>query len=326
MDSIAKLESTERKELFSETASKMGLVPAVIEKDFWVCYVLGKLFSSDQLKDKILFKGGTSLSKVFGLIKRFSEDIDLVLDWSELTADDPYEERSRSEQVKFNKKLNELACDYLVDKFAPSLKETLTDEFKLNVDRRVQSVLVKYPSGFDSKYVRPEICLEIGPLASWVPHGNFSVKPFAADIFPSQFAEPSVNVKAINSERTFWEKITILHHEAHRPVGNEIPTRYSRHYYDIIMMSKHAVKENAFADLNLLSDVVKFKEKFYYRAWAKYELAKPGTMKLYPPHHCIEILRKDYKAMEGMIFDVPPTFDELMSCIRKIESEINELV
>lgn len=325
MDSIAKLESTERKELFSETASKMGLVPAVIEKDFWVCYVLGKLFSSDKLKDKILFKGGTSLSKVFGLIKRFSEDIDLVLDWGELTTDDPYEERSRSEQVKFNKKLNELACDYLVDEFAPSLKETLTDEFKLTVDRSSQSVLVGYPSGFDSRYIRPEICLEIGPLAPWVPHGNFSVKPFAAEIFPGQFADPNAIVEAIKAERTFWEKITILHHEAHRPVGNEIPSRYSRHYYDIVMMSKHTVKESAYADLNLLSDVVKFKDKFYHRAWAKYDLAKPGTMKLYPSQHCIGILRKDYKAMEEMIFDEPPPFDELMTDVKKIESEINEL-
>lgn len=162
--------------------------------------------------------------------------------------------------------------------------------------------------------------------AFWVPHGHFIVRPFAAEIFPGQFVEPYVDVRAIEAERTFWEKITILHHEAHRPVGNEIPSRHSRHYYDIVMMSKHTVKESAYTDLNLLSDVVKFKDKFYHRAWAKYDLAKPGTMKLLPPQHCISILKKDYKAMEEMIFDIPPTFDELMTDVKKIESEINELV
>lgn len=105
-----------------------------------------------------------------------------------------------------------------------------------------------------------------------------------------------------------------------------MPLRYSRHYYDIVMMSQNTVKERAYEDLSLLLDVVRFKNKFYPRTWAKYDLAKPGTMKLYPPQHCIEIFRKDYKAMEEMIFDeVFPTFDELMSEIKKIESEINEI-
>jgi len=325
MDSIVKLELAKRRELFSETASKMGLVPAVIEKDFWVCYVLDKLFNSDKLKDKILFKGGTSLSKVFGLIRRFSEDIDLILDWNELTDDDPYAVRSRSAQDKFNKKLNEQTGDYLADRFVPSLNEILTDEFELSVDRKTRSILIKYPSGFSFKYLRPEICLEIGPLASWTPHGHFTIKPFAAEVFPGQFVEPKIAIKAIKAERTFWEKITILHHEAHRPDGSEIPLRYSRHYYDIVMMSKNAVKESSYEDLDLLSNVVKFKDKFYHQAWAKYDLAKPGTMKLYPPEYCIEILRKDYKAMKEMIFDEPPTFDKLMSEIKIIESEINEL-
>jgi len=87
MDEIVKLPEQDRIELFTETAGVMRMSPAVVEKDFWVVWVLGQLFESDLLADKILFKGGTSLSKVFGLIERFSEDIDLILNWTEVVTD-----------------------------------------------------------------------------------------------------------------------------------------------------------------------------------------------------------------------------------------------
>ena len=88
---------------FEQTSNKMNLPPSAIEKDFWVTWVLGKLFSSELLAPKILFKGGTSLPKVFGLIERFSEDIDLILDWNEVVTDDPNHERSKTKQDKYNK-------------------------------------------------------------------------------------------------------------------------------------------------------------------------------------------------------------------------------
>ncbi len=80
MDNIAGLLPEERSQIFSETAAQMGITPAIVEKDFWVCWVLEKIFSSESLKSKLLFTGGTSLSKVYNVIERFSEDIDLILD------------------------------------------------------------------------------------------------------------------------------------------------------------------------------------------------------------------------------------------------------
>lgn len=220
MDKVINLTIAERGELFAETASKMGLVPAVIEKDFWVCYVLLKLFSSDKLKDKILFKGGTSLSKVFGLIKRFSEDIDIILDWKVLTNDDPNQDRSKKKQKQFIKELRLKTSDYLVTRITPILQEELCDSLEVTVQKESRSINIEYHTEYENEYVRSAICLEIGPIASWIPNDEYPIKSFAEEHFPDQFSGKEIIIKAINAERTFWEKITILHHEAHRPIGS----------------------------------------------------------------------------------------------------------
>lgn len=103
MDNIAHASEQVRKELFGETAARKGMSPAVVEKDFWVCWILGKIFADESLSRRLLFKGGTSLSKAFGLIRRFSEDVDLILDWRQITDEDPSAERSNSSQTKLNK-------------------------------------------------------------------------------------------------------------------------------------------------------------------------------------------------------------------------------
>jgi len=129
MDKIANLSSNDRRELFQETAARKGINPAIVEKDFWVCWVLKQLFFDPQLRNHLIFKGGTSLSKVFGLIERFSEDIDLVLDWRLLGfgtgLQDPYEDQpSRTQQDLFNKTVNQRAGDYIFDTLGPRLSHT----------------------------------------------------------------------------------------------------------------------------------------------------------------------------------------------------------
>jgi len=132
-------------------------------------------------------------------------------------------------------------------------------------------------------------------------------------------------VHAIKAERTFWEKITILHHEAHRPAGNEQPPGYSRHYYDVYRIAQTPIKGRALADLDLLRAVVTFKDKFYHRGWARYDLATPGTMKLVPPDHIMRAVERDYDQMRFMIFGRRPEFQEIMDSIRALEIEINAL-
>lgn len=326
MDNVAKMGAADRADLMRVASDKRKtLLPEVIEKDFWVCWVLARLFGAPEMARKILFKGGTSLSKVFGLIERFSEDVDLVLDWNEVTNEDPTAERSVTKQDIFNRVLMAQAYAYLRDTFLPEVQALVAGVCDAMIEDNPEVVMIRYPSGFSSNYLRPEIRLEVGPLASWVPNAEYEIRPYAAEVLPEAFVHPTCRVRAIKAERTFWEKITTLHHEAHRPVDNPQPMGYSRHYYDVCRMAATRVKGDAFADLELLRAVAAFKDKFYHRGWARYDLAKPGTMKLVPPEHVLKVVAKDYEGMRLMIFGERPDFRVIAEQLRALEAEINAL-
>jgi hypothetical protein len=330
MDKVANLPAAQRRELFQEAGSHRGIDKAVIEKDFWVCWVLKRLFADSELKSRMVFKGGTSLSKVFGLIDRFSEDVDLILDWTLLgySREEPYKDfESKTKQDLFNKKVNAEAADYI----AGELLEKLTKLFAVcpgvvasidSLDR--QCVNVDYPATFSESYLRPTVRLEIGPLASWIPSANHVIHPYAAEVFPKIFEDPSSPVVAIAAERTFWEKATILHKEAHRNSKEMMPSRMSRHYYDVHKLATSAEGKAALANLHLLGEVVEFKQRFYPSARARYDLAKPGTFKLIPgPSHLSE-LEKDYRDMEVMIFGDMPKFELIIETLLTLQDQINQ--
>lgn len=331
MRNIAKINENDRKALFHNTAAKMGMTDAIVEKDFWVCYMLDYLFHRSAWKDNIAFKGGTSLSKAYGLIERFSEDIDLILDWRVLGygINEPWQERSNTKQDIFNKEANARAEVFLRDTFLPALLADLTAELggKVNCfidDNDPQTVKIVYPNSFSDSSILQEIRLEIGALAAWTPVKEATITPYSAQLYERLFAQPSTDVLTVLPERTFWEKVTILHREAFRPEERPFPSRYSRHYYDLYKMMKSSVKNSALADNDLLERVVKFKDKFYRCPWARYDLANRGTMKLLPPDYNISKLRADYEHMQNMLFGEKPTFDEIMDAMAKLETEINE--
>ena len=324
MNKIATLSSTQRKELFAETAIQMNAPSAIAEKDFWVCWVLDKLFTAPTISKSILFKGGTSLSKVFGVIERFSEDIDLILDWNLLTDIDPNETRSKTAQSKLNVQINKYAVEYIKNNILPEITSEMEGICTATIDPLDPHIInIGYPASFDDGYLRPEIRLEIGPLAAWLPYDTFSIKPYAAEKFPALFQKQDCTVLAIKAERTFWEKVTILHQEAFRPEDKPQPLRYSRHYYDLAMMSMSEIKEAAMLDLELLKHVVEFKKRFYPRAWARYDLAVPGSIKLIPSDHVLKNLKTDYEAMQTMIFGAYPTFETIIGELQTLEQEIN---
>jgi hypothetical protein len=134
--------------------------------------------------------------------------------------------------------------------------------------------------------------MELGTHAEFIPRGEFTIRPFAAEEFPHLFADSDVRVTALLAKRTFWEKATILHAEYHRSPGKHFPARYSRHYYDVAMLSQTPIKDEALADLQLLKDVVRHKKTFYPAAWARYDLAVPGTLKLTPSSEIIATWRR----------------------------------
>jgi len=329
MDRVANLPAKQRAELFREAGSRRGTGSAVTEKDFWVCWVLKRLFANPAIKDHIVFKGGTTLSKVFGIIERFSEDVDLVLDWRLLGfgegLEDPYQEfGSRTKRDQFNKRFNEKAARYIAGDPLPRLCSTFAacPQVTAAVDPGdAQAVEVTYPAAFSETYLRPNVRLEIGPLASWVPSASHVIRPYAADVFPELFADPACPVVAIAAERTFWEKATILHQQAHRT--GVMPPRYSRHYYDLHRLAHSPVKDAALHARDLLRDVVEFKQRFYPCGWANYEQARPGTFKLMPsaPHR--RDLEKDYDAMRVMIFGEVPQFARIIETLAGLEEEIN---
>ena len=331
MRNIAIIETKEREAIFRNTAAKMGISEAVVEKDFWVCYMLDYLFHRCAWKDKLAFKGGTSLSKAYDLIKRFSEDIDLILDWRVLGygVDEPWEQRSNTKQDMFNKKANERAEIFLRDDFLPALKKDLSDELKFPIKCEIdshdgQTVKFIYPNSFSDTAILQEIRLEIGALAAWTPAANQTITSYAAEHYGRVFEHPSTNILTVLPERTFWEKVTILHREAFRTQKSSFPSRYSRHYYDLFCMSKTPVKNHALADTDLLNRVVAFKDKFYHCSWAQYNLAKLGTMRLMPPEYNIPKLYEDYEHMQNMIFGEKIDFDVILDGISKLEDEINE--
>lgn len=330
MRKIAKISAKDREALFRNTAAKMGMSEAIIEKDFWVCYMLDYLFHRCAWKENLAFKGGTSLSKAYDLIERFSEDIDLILDWRVLGygINEPWEERSNTKQDIFNKEAGSKAEIFLRESFLPAIISDLTAELGADVKCFIdaddgQTVKFSYPNSFSDQSILQEIRLEIGALAAWTPVKQQSIMPYAAKVYGRVFEQPETNILTVLPERTFWEKVTILHREAFRDEDRPFPSRYSRHYYDVYCMTKTPVKDRALADTELLKRVVDFKDKFYRCPWARYDLAKRGTMRLMPPEYNVEKLRDDYEHMQNMIFGEKPSFEEILDGIQKLETEMN---
>jgi len=324
MDTVARLSEVERSALFSETAAEMGATPAVVEKDFSVTWVLGRLFQEPELARLLIFKGGTSLSKVYRLIERFSEDVDLILDWRVVSGEDPLAERSKTKQARLNEAIDNRAQQYIRGELLALVAEALGEVCRCESDLDDPHLInIRYPGAFSDAYLRPEVRLEIGPLASWLPHEEGKIRSYAAEAFPNVFARPVCSVPVIKAERTFWEKATILHHEAHRPTGSSQPPRYSRHYYDLARMAESPVRMSALANTALLADVVEFKQRFYPRGWARYELARPGTLRLVPEGEVLRSVETDYRAMVNMIFGEVPELGTIMAALQAIQDEIN---
>jgi len=335
MHKVATLDPDQRTRLFAETSTRRGLAPAVVEKDFWVCWVLKQIFSIEELRDHLLFKGGTSLSKIFHAINRFSEDIDLAIDWEMLGYREERSPRQHMSKTKRTKLLAQMLEDcqlYIKDEFVGTLEAQIaarlgpSSDWALTIDENdPHSVHFRYPTTTQSiSYLKPAVVLELGTHAEFIPRDDYVIRPFAAEVFPASFEDPECAVSAIKAERTFWEKATILHQEHHRSKNRPLPPGYSRHYYDVAMMAKTPIKDEAIADHDLLDRVVDHKEKFYPRGWARYDLAVPGTLCLLPADVWQVELRRDYEQLrEAMLFDEGPSWDELLAGLAVLENEIN---
>ena len=326
------LPADERRLYFEQAAVRRDVSPVVLEKDFWVCWLLGILFESE-FAGSLVFKGGTSLSKVFGVIDRFSEDIDLSLSPAFLKL--PEAVTSRNQANKWMTRA-EAACGAAVrDRIGPAMeaavegvlgkRERTWFEFLTEPNTNSPVLLFHYPSsqpaGFE--YLRRSVKLEFGSLTDQQPVGRHPTRPWVAEVLPEAFSDWRCEVVALEVERSFWEKATILHTEYHRPADKPTPDRFSRHYADTAALAKHPAAKIALDQHELRSRVVAWKSQFFGSSWANYDQAKPGTFRLVPPPARLPALRRDYQAMRDMYLSEPASFDEILAILADLEKRIN---
>jgi len=345
VDQVAKYSSNDRAALFGETAARMGFAsPVIPEKDFWVCFILRRLFTLE-FKPSILFKGGTSLSKAFELIERFSEDIDLTLNRFDLGFGgkrDPVMIEGRKARRRKIEKLATACSQVVRERLEPALRESIKNvigidgwafELQDRDDGQVE-LHFRYPQGLPPReygglsYIPPAVRMEIGARSDQEPAQKTSIKSYAAQQFPNLFEHPDTEVLALAPERTFWEKVTIFHAEYFRPPVEGAPhprawKHLSLHAYDIAMMVRGGVADRALARLDLLAAVTHHKDTFFYRGWANYETAVPGSLHLLPGEHLAAALRHDYVEMAPMLFGDVPAFDEILRVLGELEDQIN---
>jgi hypothetical protein len=342
MQELLKATREDRAKYFQEATARSKNIKNVIiiEKDFWACWVLDQIFSNPTLSQHLTFKGGTSLSKCYSIIDRFSEDIDLTLakEYIDITADnDPATAKSTNQRGNRLEALTKKVSD----KITNTVKPLLTEEFRKNLtpyfdntewqletdEEDEQSLIFHYPTCFEKKsdgYIQSSIKLEFGARGDINPCETKSVTTYAQQLLPELFDSPTqIKVTVLSAKRTYWEKITLLHAEYHRDPKKPLPARLFRHYYDIAMLDKNNLTYDALQDTSLLSDVVQNKIVYFPSKWANYDEANIGTLRIYPHEAFIEQLKQDHKNMTEMFFGNTPDFNDTLSATQNIERVIN---
>lgn len=325
------LPADERKDAYAIAGQDQNRSQLALEKDLWVVWTLDALFTCPGLP-KMAFKGGTSLSKVYDAIARFSEDIDITMDCRELDPDlNPFEETTGSKQRRRDDDTlkaqvlthsNDLVVPHLTAQAARMDLAGLTVE----VEAGGEVVWVRYPTDFpgDAQYLREGVKIEFGGRNMTEPHKTVEIRPYLVDTFKEQITFPSATVDALAAERTFWEKFTLAHAECNRPAFRTTSERLSRHWYDLAVLAQHDIGRNAIADRALLENVVKVKTRFYNSATANYDHCLTGKANLIPDTEGLAVLAADYKQMltSGML-EKPVPFDDVIATVRQLQDTVN---
>lgn len=332
---LSDLTEADRRAVYERTEAELGIKAHMAEKDAWVCWTLRQLFELPDAHAHFIFKGGTSLSKVWKVIERFSEDIDISLsrEWLGFAGDRDPEAAEGKERKRRLNALAEACVDKLHAEVLPALKAQFTgalgkDGWSLIVDPDdAQALRFSYPSVFPQAtevgYFLPPVKIECGARSDRWPVSEKSITPSFAEAIPAAFPNEVFSVPVLDIERTFWEKTTILHAEVHRPADKAIPERYSRHYADVAALALHAAGTSALARDDLRARVVEHKQVFFASAWSHYGTAVRGTFKLIPSAERLAVLAADYRAMADMFVRPPPPWAEIIATLTALEARIN---
>lgn len=316
---------------YEQIAEQTGMSAFAVEKDWWVVQALSCVFELED-SNYLVFKGGTSLSKAWGLIERFSEDVDLAIDRAFLG----YTGELNKRQITA---LRKEASNYTAGKFKQALEQKFAEKgfkdltFKLveatDSDQDPRIIEVYYPNLIQKpSYLEARVQIEIGCRSLKEPFTVKSISSLVDTYYPKmEFAQASIEVPSVNPERTFLEKIFLLHEEFQRPKEKMRFERLSRHLYDVVTLSKTEFGEKALEDKELYETIVNHRHKFTRVGGVDYNLHQPKTINPIPDYEVIDEWEKDYNTMvEQMIYEEnPPSFKEIISDLTALKKKINAL-
>jgi len=303
----------------------------LLEKDIWICWALEFLFKMPNCLP-MAFKGGTSLSKAFHIIDRFSEDIDITIDYKAFNCEDPFSEEISKTKIKnISLKLRSMVTQHIKETIVPYFEKIILEQFGRNyssvkLDEDGETLHLYYPSIIEQKsgYIIDSVKLEFGGRNMTIPNNT---KTITTDVskYLSNLSFPVAQVTILSPQKTYWEKITLIHAECNRPTLKEDTNRISRHWYDVAMLAKHEIGKKALNNRNLLNEVIKVKKKFYNSGFAKYDDCLNGNLRLVPNKNHLKLLKEDFNKMiiNKMFYGEQPDFNLIISNIEKLESTIN---
>jgi hypothetical protein len=350
---------SDQSDILRQAAMQLGKRAIVLEKDIWICWALRALFAMPN-PYSMAFGGGTSLSKVYGVIDRFSEDIDITLDYRALNSDienavNSSGDITKSQIKKYKSELRESVKRYASHTIIPHLEqersklstahqhEIYINESKHDTPGQKISVVVNYRSviqksglGFGSgrgnfghsnfadptqDYLKSRILIELVGYNVTEPSSQYDVLPDIASTVPD-ISFPVSKVMAFSIAGTFWQKITLIHEKCRR---KKIEPRLARHWYDVAMLAKHPKGKSAINDRHLLKKVVDIKRIFYRYPDFDYAECLLGQCRLVPDKKAFDALQKDYEHMvaAGMMNQNPLTFSEIINAMQAIEEAVN---
>lgn len=333
----------DRLDLFLQAARELGTTAQNVEKDFWVCWTLDALFNGRPADaPRLLFKGGTSLAKAFGLIARFSEDIDVTVFRDDLGEDASLEALEALSRKKREAKLDDIkakAQAYIVGDLREGLHAIIKSAMeaagiepgraRLEPDKDDpdgQTLLFWYPAVVtrSDAYIRSAVKIESGAKSALDPNASRQVTPF---VEVPGLDLGVAGVTTVDAERTFWDKVVILHGLKcwydRRGVLYHGGQRISRHYYDVHRLLLSEAGDRAVADLALGAECVRHARLFFNRPDFDLASAEPGRFALVPSPDMAKALEADYGAMQGMIFGEAPPLASIIESIADLEVRLN---
>ena len=321
----------EKRKSLANAAAQLRKPALILEKDFWMCWALDALFSIPG-HHPMVFKGGTSLSKAYSLIDRFSEDVDITLDYRHFGDEfDPFASGASRTGIKnFIARLQQHVRSYVLDAIVPALTTATSDAtsegFQVEVDEIGERVWFRYPSAIRdmNPYIKKHVLLEIGSRGVTEPSQSRKIIPYiAGQLQDMEF--PAASARVLLPARTLWEKIVLLHVESHRNRRAGIPERHSRHWYDVAMMIGSSDGKKAVADRQMLREVIGHQKVFFHSGYANYDDCLSGKARLVPESGKLAELQDDYEQMRssGMLAASAPDFESIIRQLRAVEGMVN---